>query len=144
MCGMIRLSAIVSTINGPYFIRFIIHNHALFFPGGLVAIFATIHCLSDTVKTKFMWTYALLCLYSLYKVRFHYGLFSKDCSFYNNHLQLEVQISQRQLKLDGPRTGGEILDFWNYQRYQKSLITLSKHLKKVMQILKVWRLWVKN
>ena len=28
--------------------------------------------------------------------------------------------NQRQLKLDGPRTQGEILDFWNYHRYQKS------------------------
>ena len=35
---------------------------------------------------------------------------------------------QRQLKLDGPRTEGEILDFWNYHRYHKSLITSSKHL----------------
>ena len=30
-------------------------------------------------------------------------------------------LDQRQLKLDGPRTEGEILDFWNYNKYNKKV-----------------------
>ena len=40
-----------------------------YFSGGLITICATIACMSESFQTKFLWTYGLLCLYCLYKVR---------------------------------------------------------------------------
>ena len=49
-----------------------------YFSGGLITICATIACMSESFQTKFLWTYGLLCLYCLYKVRISHYILSQE------------------------------------------------------------------
>ena len=66
-----------------------------YFSGGLITICATIACMSESFQTKFLWTYGLLCLYCLYKVRIsHYFVtFLGYLNFHGVYLCLIFEMS---------------------------------------------------
>jgi len=69
--------------------------------GGLVTICATIHCLSQNVQTKLLWTYGLLCLYCLYKALTAKCVWGRRFSFTAPFLVRMSMVILRFLRIGG-------------------------------------------